>query len=85
MINQLINTFCLAWVILHFEPLQKLINKLPESAVKFYTQSLFSCLMCTSFWLSLILTHNIFTASISAFLGFWYSRLISDYEKRKFN
>lgn len=65
----------LAWFITKFEPLKMVISFLPETAIKFMLQLLFGCLMCCSFWVTLITTNDIYLSSLSAFIGYWYNRL----------
>ena len=59
-----------------FQPIKWAIKLLPESAIKFYTQTLFGCLKCCSFWVCLLLSHNIFLAAGAAFLAHWYDYLL---------
>jgi hypothetical protein len=58
--------------------LEALPNKLITNIIKL----MFSCLMCISFWGTLVWTGDIFTASLMAFIGFWYDKIIGFYENR---
>lgn len=77
MITTITEAFLLAWLITGFDPLKKLINFIPEGVVKFYTQTLFGCLKCCSFWVCLILSGNIFLAAGTAFIAYWYDMRIA--------
>ena len=68
----LIKSFLFAWLITNFQPLKELIKLLPEGLIKFYTQTLFTCIKCASFWTCLILSHDIYLASGTAFIAYLY-------------
>jgi len=78
----LTNYFLLAWVITRFEPIQMLLELLPDNLVSNLIKLLLSCLKCVLFWSVLIFTGDIFLASMMAFIGFWYDKLISPIENR---
>ncbi len=77
MILLILKSLLLAWLITGFDPLKRLINLIPEGIVKFYTQTLFSCLKCCSFWVCLMLSGNIFLAAGTAFIAYWYDYLLA--------
>lgn len=74
--------FILSWLITRFSPLQMILELLPDKLLFNMIQLLFSCLMCVSFWTSLIVTQDIYLSSLSAFIGFWYDKILGFYEKR---
>jgi hypothetical protein len=74
--------FILSWLITRFSPLQMILELLPDKLILNMIQLLLSCLMCVSFWTCLVVTENIYLASLSAFIGFWYDKIFGFYEKR---
>jgi hypothetical protein len=72
----LLKVFLFAWVFTRFKPLQWLLELLPQSLVFNLVRLLLSCGMCVSFWTSLALMQNIWLACGSAFIFFWYDKLI---------
>jgi hypothetical protein len=78
----LIKIFLLSWVITRFEPIQWVGELLPDNLLFNIIKTLLTCLKCCSFWLTLIWTGDIFQASLMAFIGFWYDKIIGYYENR---
>lgn len=78
----MIKLFLLAWVITRFEPIQIVLELIPDNLVFNLLKLLVSCLKCVSFWLVLIFTYDIFLASGMAFIAFWYDKLISPIENK---
>ena len=74
--------FILSWLITRFSPLQMILELLPDKLLFNMIQLLFSCCMCVSFWTCLIVTQDIYLSSLSAFIGFWYDKILGFYEKR---
>lgn len=74
--------FLLSWFITKFEPLEIFLDLLPDKLFFNLIKVLFSCLMCVSFWTTLIFTFNIFHACGMAFLSFWYMKYISPIENK---
>lgn len=98
MILLLAKIFILSWFIVKFQPFKNILNALPIKQLDplkqiailpnllFLLFQIISCLMCTSFWLSLIITQNIYIASLSAFISFWYYKIFGYKEElTKFN
>ena len=77
-----IKIFLLSWMITRFQPIQMLMEILPDKLIYNLIKLLLTCLMCVSFWSSLLITGNIFVASGVAFVGFWYDKIIGFYENR---
>lgn len=77
-----IKIFFLSWLITRFQPIQMLLEALPDRLLNNIIKLLFSCLMCMSFWTTLIYTGDIFMSSAMAFIGFWYDKIIGFYENR---
>lgn len=78
----LIKFFLLAWVITRFEPIQMLLELLPDNLMSNLIKLLLSCLKCVLFWSVLSFTGDVFLASGMAFVGFWYDKFISPIENR---
>ena len=78
----MIKLFLLAWVITRFEPIQIVLELIPDNLVFNLLKLLVSCLKCVLFWLVLIFTYDIFLASGMAFIAFWYDKLISPIENK---
>lgn len=74
--------FMFSWLMTRFQPIQMLLEALPDKLLTNIIKLLFSCLMCFSFWTTLIYTGDFFFASIMAFIGFWYDKIIGFYENR---
>lgn len=76
------NIFILSWVITRFEPLQMVLEILPDKLITNTIKLLLSCLKCVSFWMALIVTHDIFLASTLCFISFWYDKFIGPIERK---
>ena len=68
---ELIQYIALGWLIANFSPLHWVIDALfikviPHSKLADYIHSSFGCWKCASFWTTLILSGNIYTAAITA-------------------
>lgn len=77
-----IKIFFLAWVITKFEPIEMILELLPDKLFYNVIRLVFSCLMCCLFWTTFALTGNIFAASFMAYIGFWYNKFISPIENK---
>ena len=78
----LIKFFLLAWVITRFEPIQMLLELLPDNLMSNLIKLLLSCLKCVLFWSVLSFTGDVFLASGMAFVVFWYDKFISPIENK---
>ena len=78
----LLKIFFLSWMIVRFEPLQWLLDLLPNNLFKYIIITMTTCLKCSNFWLGLILTGNIFLASGMAFIGMLYEKTIGSWETK---
>jgi hypothetical protein len=87
----LLKVFLLSWLITKFEPLKLLMDFISIKTVNNKLQIIYSiihsivylmvtCLMCCNFWTALILTNDIYLSAASAFIGFWYHKLLGYYE-----
>lgn len=88
--------FILSWFVTRFEPLQWFIdqffsfkfnekwNDLNEIKNKshFLITTLTTCMKCTSFWLSLIITGDIYVSALSSFIAMLYEKTIGNWEKK---
>ena len=74
--------FMFSWLLTRFQPIQMLLGALPDNLLMNIIRLLFSCLMCMNFWMTLGYTQDFFFASVMAFIGFWYDKIIGFYENR---
>jgi hypothetical protein len=74
--------FILSWVITKFEPLEWIIDLLPDKLIYNTLAYGLTCLKCLLFWTTLIYTQDIFHACLMAFIGFWYMKWITPIENR---
>jgi hypothetical protein len=74
--------FFFSWLLTRFQPIQMLLEALPGNLLCNVFKLLFTCLMCMSFWTTLIYTGDFMFASVMAFIGFWYDKIIGFYENR---
>lgn len=59
----------LGFLISNFEPIQWIIDYLPDNMIKWNLMLLFGCLKCVSFWISLIWMGNIWFSIFVFFVG----------------
>lgn len=78
----LLKGFLLAWMFVNFTPLQSFLDKqIKPYLFKYeYISNALSCLMCLSFWMTLLISANIFTAIAAAFLAYTYTKIISSFK-----
>lgn len=81
-IETLISIWLLSWFITRFEPLQMVLELLPNKLVFNLVKLLTTCIKCVSFWITLGYTQNIIYASGIAFVSFWYDKWIGPIERR---
>jgi hypothetical protein len=82
MIEMLISIWLVSWFITRFEPLQMVLELLPNKLIPNLIKLLVTCLKCVSFWSTLLVTQNIVLASGMAFISFWYDKWIGPIERR---
>ena len=82
MIELLISIWLVSWLITRFEPLQMALELLPNKLLYNLFKLLITCLKCVSFWMTLIITEDIFIASGMAFVSFWYDKVIGPEERK---
>jgi hypothetical protein len=78
----MIKCFLLSWMIVRFEPIQWLLELLPNKLYKWILITLTSCLKCSNFWISFIFIHDIFIAAGMAFIGMLYEKTIGTWETK---
>jgi len=78
MIYLIIKLICFSWVFNNFRPIQDILEQLRDDyqnckgferviiTCTYIIKKVFTCLLCTSFWFSLVYTQDIFIASIVA-------------------
>lgn len=72
----------LSWLVTRFEPLQWLINLLPEKKIKYLLQDATTCMKCMSLYLGLLITFNIYIAALASFLSVIYSKTVGQWEQK---
>jgi hypothetical protein len=82
MIETLIGIWLVSWFITRFEPLQMILELLPNKLIYNLFKLLITCLKCVSFWITLIYTGNIVLASGMAFISFFYDKFIGPIERK---
>jgi hypothetical protein len=82
MIEKLISIWLVSWFITRFEPLQMVLELLPNKLIYNLFKLLITCLKCVSFWITLAYTQNIVYASAMAFVSFWYDKFIGPIERK---
>ena len=70
------------WMITRFEPLQMVLELLPNKLIPNLFKLLVTCLKCLSMWVTLIYTGDIFLASLMCFISFFYDKWIGPLERR---
>lgn len=82
MIEMLVSIWLVSWFITRFEPLQMVLELLPNKLIPNLIKLIVTCLKCVSFWSTLLVTQNIVLASGMAFISFWYDKWIGPIERR---
>jgi hypothetical protein len=82
MIETLISIWLVSWFITRFEPLQMVLELLPNKLLFNLFKLLITCLRCLSFWITLCYTQNIVLASGIAFVSFFYDKFIGPIERK---
>ena len=82
MIETLIGIWLVSWFITRFEPLQMVLELLPNKLLFNLFKLLITCLKCVSFWITLCYTQNIILASGIAFVSFFYDKFIGPIERK---
>lgn len=82
MIQQLYQIVILSWLLTHFSPIKMVIDTIPYRklnpviSILISTITLpFMCMMCMSFWTGLIMTHDIYLAALSSFIGWIWTKI----------
>lgn len=75
----LIKIILLTWFITHFEPIQTLLDSVYKYLPKRiqFTRSYAGCFKCVTFWITLLLTFNIFYAIGLSIIAYTYDRIMS--------
>ena len=82
MIETLIGIWLVSWFITRFEPLQMVLELLPNKLLFNLFKLLITCLKCVTFWITLGYTQNIVLASGIAFVSFFYDKFIGPIERK---
>lgn len=78
----LIKYFLLSWFIVRFEPIQWMIELLPNNLIKYLIITMTTCMKCVNFWLVLILTQDLLSALSMSFIGMLYEKTLGKWEKK---
>jgi hypothetical protein len=78
----LFKIFIISWFISRFEPIHMALEALPNKLVYNLIRLILTCLKCLAFWITLTWTQDIFLASLMAFIGFWYDKIIGRIENK---
>lgn len=85
MISLGIKAILLSYLITRFTPFQNLLIKFNKRFNNLFTNLLYellSCLKCSVFWITLIMTGNIYVAIICFIIGFFYDKKLSHWENK---
>lgn len=77
----LVKIFLLSFLINQFEPLQWILDLLPKTLLTAIITMLLTCLKCTSFWVGLIISGDIFIASGAFLIGFIIDKILMKVNK----
>lgn len=72
--------FLLSWFITRFKPLSVFLNIFKDNIIIRIVKYFLGCIFCTSFWLTLFISNELFKALIVCFIAFWYDKIFSYYE-----
>lgn len=75
----IIKVLGLAWLIVGFEPLQWLVDPLPNNIFKYLTVVLTTCLRCCSMWVGFIMG-GIWVGVTAAFIAVIYTKIKKRYD-----
>jgi len=64
----LIKSLLLAWIGTRFEPLKIIVEVLPDKLIYNVIKLLLTCSKCCTFWLSLIIYRDLYTAILASLL-----------------
>lgn len=85
MISLGIKAILLSYLITRFTPFQNLLIKINKRFDNLFTNLLYellSCLKCCSFWITLIMTGNIYVSIICFIISFFYDKKLSQWENK---
>lgn len=71
----------LGWFLTRFPLIEMILESMPENLF-FMTLRKLNCMKCYSFWIGLIMTHNIYIAILAAFCSMLYENSIGKWELR---
>lgn len=71
----------LSWVINRLPIVSLLFNYLPENIFTLVLKLALECLKCTSLYVGLIITQNIWISILCSFIAMLYERTIGEWEK----
>jgi hypothetical protein len=70
------------WTITRFEPLQMVLELLPNKLIPNLFTLMITCLRCLTLWATLIYTGDLFLACLLSFISFFYDKFIGPIERK---
>lgn len=81
-LTYLYKTLLLSWLVTRFEPIQWLINLLPNHRLKYLIIDATTCMKCMSLYIGLLISHDIYIAALASLLSVFYSKTIGAWEQK---
>jgi hypothetical protein len=78
----MIKAFILAYFITRFQPIEMLLEILPDKLIFNILKLAFSCSKCCVFYTSLVYTHNFYYSVLNSFIMIIFERTIGKWERR---
>lgn len=75
-------TLLMSWLVTRFEPLQWILDLLPNNKVKFLLQDATTCMKCMSLYLGLVISGDIYVAALASLLSVFYNKTIGEWEQK---
>ena len=88
MIEIIIKSILIGWMITRFEPLQMILELIPDvksplvNIISNIVKLLLTCSKCTTFWLSLLIFQDVYLAIASSFFMVIYEKTIGKWERQ---
>jgi hypothetical protein len=74
--------FIVSWFITRFKPLTWVLELLPDKLAFNMVKLLLTCSICSAFWISLLLTQDIFFSAFMSYIMMAYEKTIGAWENR---
>lgn len=75
--EKIIQILLISWLIINQTYIQKYINtnKIFKIRIMTYVKEILTCFVCTSFWIGLIFSLDIYTAILCSFIAYVYNKI----------